>query len=84
MFNKASEFTIADNSSSPYAWMIEGLDASDVLAAGSVENFVRGSAKTYINATNNSGAKDVTVYRVWRSGHEFDAAVAEISSILDI
>lgn len=82
MFTKASEFTMKDQSSSPYAWMIEGMDKSDVLKAGSVEQFVREYAKTAISTQNASKAKDVTVYKVWRSGWEFNQAVNSIKEML--
>lgn len=82
MFSKASEFTMKDQSSSPFAWMIEGMEEEDVLAAGSVEKFVREYAKSAINAQNESKAKDHTVYKVWRASGEFEQAVCNIISML--
>ncbi len=80
MFSKASEFTMKDQSSSPFAWMIENVEASEI---DNVENYVREYSKTAINVQNGSKAKDATVYKVWRSGWEFDQAVRSIRSMLE-
>lgn len=77
MFSKASEFTMQDQSSEPYAWMIEGVDE-----VGNVEQYVREYAKTAINTQNYSNAKDSTVYKVWRASGEFEQAVRAINGML--
>lgn len=79
MFTKASEFTMKDQSSSPFAWMIENVEANEI---DNVEAFVRNSAKLAISVQNDSKAKDTTVYKVWRSGWEFDQAVRSIKEML--
>jgi len=82
MFSTAAEFTMKDQSSQPFAWMIEGLDEADIMAAGSVEQFVREYVKTTISVQNYSNAKNETVYKVWRSGWEFDQAVRYIKTTI--
>jgi hypothetical protein len=69
-----------DQSSSPFAWMIENVEANEI---ENVETFVRNSAKLAISTQNESNAKDSTVYKVWRSGWEFNQAVTSIKVMLD-
>lgn len=80
MFSKASEFTMKDQSSSPFAWMIENVEADEI---GNVETFVRSSARMAISTQNESNAKDTTVYKVWRSSREFQQAVNSIKEMLN-
>ncbi len=79
MFSKSSEFTMKDQSSSPFAWMIENVETSEI---GNVETFVRSSAKMAISTQNDSKAKDATVYKVWRTSGEFQQAVNSIHRML--
>lgn len=77
--NTAKDFTMADNSSKPYAWMTENIEVSEI---GNVEKFVREYVKTSINTQNYSEATDKTVYKVWRSGWEFDQIVSYINEFI--
>jgi hypothetical protein len=79
MFSTASEFTMQDQNSNPFAWMIENMEVNEV---GNVEAFVRSSAKMAISMQNDSKAKDETVYKVWRSGREFNQACIAIEAML--
>ena len=80
MFSKASAFTMKDGSNSPFAWMIENIEASEI---GNVKTFVINSAKLAISTQNASKAKDKTVYKVWRGmSGEFNQAVNSIKILL--
>lgn len=72
-------FTMKDNSSDPYIWMIEGADWRDV-EQGGVENWVRAYVKVSIEGQGGiiSNASDETIYRQWRSGWEFDQIVQRL------
>lgn len=78
MFKVASEFSMKDQSSQPYAWMIENTDLGDI---ENVQQFVRASVKIAISTQNESNATDKTVYRTWRSGWEFNQIVAFINFV---
>lgn len=71
MFDTASTFTMQDQSSKPYAWMIEGVEFEEISSYG-VARWIREYVKTCISVQNYSKASDKGVYRVWRSGSEFD------------
>lgn len=74
----ASEFTMKDQSSEPFAWMIEGVDE-----VGDVEQYVRSYAKMYAQSqSDNYIANAKTIYRVWRSSDEFSQAVRAIKRML--
>lgn len=71
-----TEFTLADASSKPYAWMIENVEAGDIEDAG---EFVDQTARTAINATNYDDLTDDEVYEKWRAEtYEFEQAVKYI------
>lgn len=83
MYTKANEFTMEDQSTKEFAWMLEGVELETVKTMG-VETFVREYVKTTIAATNvETKATDTTVYKVWRSqSGEFDAIVKYINNRL--
>lgn len=81
MFDTASEFTMKDQSSSSYAWMIEGVELDEVEGMG-VKAWVREYVKTAISTQNYSNASDQGVYKVWRSGSEFDQIVKYIEGLI--
>lgn len=67
----ASVFTMRDQSSSPYAWIMEGSSPEALeytLARGeTVEDFVRSYVKSIIAAQYEYKASDATIYKVWRA-----------------
>jgi len=65
-------FTIADNSTKPYAHMVENVDADEIESAS---EFVESWARTAINATNYGEQSDEQIYQDWRQTGEFEAAV---------
>ena len=83
MYSKANEFTMSDNSSSEFGWMLESVELETVKGMG-VEKYVREYVKSTIAATNiETNASDTTVYKVWRSqSGEFDAIVKYINNRL--
>lgn len=83
MNEKQYDFSLADASSKPYAWMVDGVDKEDVREMGA-EQYVEEYARTAINATNYSdGESDEDVYRRWREDTwEYDQAVAWIEQWL--
>lgn len=71
-------FTLADNSSKPYAWMLENVDMADVKDA---QVYVDNYARMSINATNSSDMNDADVYTAWREGsYEYEQAIAYVQS----
>lgn len=82
MFNTASEFTMKDQSSSPYAWMLEGEVSLDEIESYGVKAWVREYVKTAISVQNYSKASDQGVYKVWRAGWEFDQIVSYIEALI--
>jgi len=79
-------FSLKDQSSKPYAWMIEGVELEDVERAG-VEAWVRDYAKGTIMTfaqCDDSDANDETIYRNWRRDtYEFEQAVEFISECIN-
>jgi len=70
------EFSLKDMSSKPFAWMLEGVEISEI---GNIETFVEQAARMYINATNYSGQTDAQVYQTWLDEtYEFEQAVRYI------
>lgn len=83
MYTKANEFTMEDQSSKAFTWMLESIELEAVKAMG-VEKFVREYVKSTIAATNTeTKASDATVYKTWRSqSGEFNAIVNYINNRL--
>lgn len=75
MFEIANTFSMQDESSSPYAWMLESEVSLDEIESYGVKPWVREYVKTAISVQNYSKASDQGVYKVWRSGWEFDQIV---------
>jgi len=78
----AADFTMRDQSSQPYAWIMEGSSPEALKDCGNVEQFVR----EYVRGTiagwyEPHSASDTTVYKVWRSqSGEFQQIVNYIRS----
>jgi len=72
----AAEFSMRDNSSSPFAWIMEGSSPEALAASPSTEQFVRDYVRGCISAQYDYKASDATIYKVWRSqSGEFQAIV---------
>lgn len=69
-----TEFTMKDQSSKPYAWMVEATNPLDVAKSG-IKRYVRTYVINTIAAVNITDASDTYVYRVWRKSGEFDEVV---------
>lgn len=78
------DFSLADASSQPYAWMVDGVDKEEAREWGSAEDYVENYARVGINATNpGDGESDEEIYRRWREDTwEYDQAVAWIEEWL--
>lgn len=84
MDDERFDFSLADPSSQPYAWMVEGVDKAEAREWGSAEDYVENYARVGINATNYSDESDEEIYRRWREDTwEYDQAVAWINEWLE-
>lgn len=75
-----SEFTIKDNSSKPYAHMLEGVNLNDI---NSAEQYVRDYAAAGINATNYGEYTDSEIMETWLESGELEEAADYIQSRID-
>lgn len=70
-------FTIKDNSSKPYAHMLDGVDLNGI---EDVSKYVGDYVETAIAATNYSENDDYTVFSEWLFTGELEEAIAYIQS----
>lgn len=74
-----AEFSIKDQSTAPFAHMLEGLSSKDIATMNAAE-FVTEYAKQAIKALNYSDQTDDEVFAEWMQGWEFDLAVSYIGN----
>ena len=76
-------FTMKDNTSEPYAWLLEGQTLEALITAGdSVDEFVEGYTKNTINGQNYSDQTDDEIYTEWRQDGEFEALTSYLVNVL--
>lgn len=71
-------FSIADQSTAPYAWMAENVDLKDIAKMG-VAEYVEAHVKQQIASINLSDDSDAVVYALWLTTGELEAACAYLT-----
>lgn len=70
-----NEFTLKDNSSKPYAWILENVDLSII---DNPREYISTYARNLINGQNYSDVSDSEMFAAWMESGELDEAVSFI------
>jgi len=71
------EFTLKDNSSKPYGWILENVDLSII---DNPREYVETYARNLINGQNYSDVSDSQMFANWMESGELDEAASYIQS----